>query len=145
MNTEANKAVAREFFDCFTASDIEGALRTMTDDATWWIPGKKDRSPTAGLYSKEKIGRLFHRMVGALEQGLQMTVKSCIAEGNFVALEVESRGDLKNGRLYRQEYHMLMEFRGGRIAVVREYLDTQHAYDVWVAPLAEQETMSGQQ
>ena len=34
----------------------------MTDDATWWIPGKKDRSPSAGLYPKEKIGRLFHRM-----------------------------------------------------------------------------------
>jgi len=64
-----------------------------------------------------------------------MKVKSCIAEGDSVALEVVSSGDLKNGRLFRQEYHMLMQFRDGKISAVREYLDTQHAYDVWVAPL----------
>ena len=138
MHTDDNKATTREFFAAFSAGDIEKVLGSMTDDATWWIPGKKERSPTAGLYSKEKIGRLFHRMLAALQGGLQMTVKSCIAEGSFVAAEVESSGDLKNGRRYRQEYHMLLEFRGGRIAAVREYLDTQHAYDVWVAAAGEQ-------
>ncbi len=123
MSVEANKAVAREFFRCFTASDLEGALNTLTPDATWMIPGKKDRLPTAGVYSREAIEAQFHRMLDALEDGLEMTVKSCIGEGDSVALEVESRGDLKNGRRYRQAYHML-----------REYLDTQHAYDVWIAP-----------
>ena len=137
MTVDANKALAHEFFARFTASDIEGALATMTDDATWWIPGKKDRSPSAGLYSKDKIGRLFVRMVGALESGLTMQVKSSIGEGEFVALEVESSGDLKNGRFYRQEYHMLMQFRDGKIAAVREYLDTQHAFDVWASPSTE--------
>jgi uncharacterized protein len=63
MSTEKNKAVAFEFFERFSASDIEGALDTMTGDATWWIPGKKERSPSAGLYPKDKIGRLFHRMI----------------------------------------------------------------------------------
>lgn len=142
MSTEANKATAHEFFARFTRGDIDGALWTMADDATWSIPGKKDRSPAAGLYSKEKIRRLFHRMVEALKDGLQMTVKSCVAEGDLVALEVESRGDLHNGRLYRQEYHVLIEFRDGRIAAVREYLDTHHAYDVWAAPLGAQESAS---
>jgi len=142
MNTDDNKTRTREFFAAFSAGDIERVLASMTDDATWWIPGKKERSQTAGLYSKEKIGRLFYRMLAALEGGLQMTAKSCIAEGNFVAVEVESSGDLKNGRLYRQQYHMLLEFRGGRIAAVREYLDTQHAYDVWVAAPGEQDNRS---
>jgi ketosteroid isomerase-like protein len=64
------------------------------------------------------------------------------SEGSSVALEVESRGDLVNGRLYRQQYHMLMEFRDGRIAAVREYLDTQHAHDVWIAPQGESEMRS---
>jgi uncharacterized protein len=135
MTVEQNKATARAFFEWFSANDIPGALATMTEDATWSIPGKKERNPTAGVYSKEKIGRLFMRMTAALKEGLQMSVKSCIGEGSSVALEVESSGDLINGRLYRQQYHMLMEFRDGRISAVREYLDTQHAYDVWVSPL----------
>lgn len=138
-----NKAIAYRFFERFSASDIEGALATMTDDATWWIPGKKERSPSAGLYAKDKIGRLFHRMVSALENGLSMTVLSCTAEDDRVALEVVSAGDLKNGRKYRQEYHMLMTFRDGQIASVREYLDTQHAHDIWATPLTEQETQLG--
>jgi uncharacterized protein len=139
MSTEANKAIAFTFFARFTANDIEGALASMAEDATWWIAGKKERSPSAGLYPKDKIGRLFNRMVNALESGLKMTVISSIAEGDHVALEVVSSGDLKNGRQYRQEYHMLLRFRDGKITSVREYLDTQHANDVWAAPLIERE------
>ena len=132
MSTERNKATAQRFFELFSASDIDGVLALMTDDATWRIPGKKELTPTAGIYSKERIGRLFRRMLDNLSTGLRMTVLSSIAEGDRVALEVTSSGDLKNGRLYRQEYHFIMEFRDGKICAVREYLDTQHAHDVWI-------------
>jgi uncharacterized protein len=78
-------------------------------------------------------------MVVAMKNGLEMKVTSCIAEGDRVALEVVSSGDLKNGREYRQEHHMLLKFRAGNILSVKEYLDTQHANDVWSAPLTENE------
>ena len=35
---------------------------------------------------------------------------------------------------------MLMQFRDGKTSSVREYLDTQHANDVWVVPITEQES-----
>jgi uncharacterized protein len=132
MDTDRNTATAQRFFELFSASDIDGVLALMTDDATWRIPGKQELTPTAGVYTKERIGRLFRRMIDNLSTGLQMTVLSSIAAGNRVALEVTSSGDLKNGRLYRQEYHFLMEFRDGKISAVREYLDTQHAHEVWI-------------
>jgi len=132
MSSDRNKATAQRFFDLFCASDIDGVLALMTDDATWRIPGKKELTPPAGVYTKERIGRLFSRMIENLSSGLRMTVLSCIAEADRVALEVISSGDLKNGRQYRQEYHFLMEFREGKISAVREYLDTQHAYEVWI-------------
>ena len=132
MDTDRNRATAQRFFELFSAGDIDGVLTLMTDDATWRIPGKKELTPTAGVYTKERIGRLFRRMLENLSSGLRMTVLSSIAEGNRVALEVVSSGDLKNGRQYRQEYHLLMEFREGKISAVREYLDTQHAHDVWI-------------
>jgi hypothetical protein len=133
VNTEHNRATAQRFFDLFSASDLDGVMALMTDDATWRIPGKKELTPTAGVYTKERIGRLFRRMLDNLTGGLRMTVLSSIAEGDRVALEVTSSGDLKNGRLYRQEYHFIMEFRDGKISAVREYLDTQHAHAVWIA------------
>lgn len=134
MSTEENKTVAAEFFARFTAGDIDGALATMSDDATWWIPGKPESTPSAGLYDKERIARLFHAMQGRLKEGLKMVVLSSIAEGDRVALEVESFGELTNGRSYRQEYHFLITLRDGKISAVREYLDTQHAYDIWIRP-----------
>jgi ketosteroid isomerase-like protein len=132
MSTERNKATAQRFFELFSASDIDGVLALMADDATWRIPGKKELTPTAGVYSKERIRRLFRRMIDNLTGGLRMSLVSAIAEGDRVAVEATSSGDLKNGRLYRQEYHFIMEFRDGKISAVREYLDTQHAHDVWI-------------
>ena len=133
---DSNKQIAVELFNRFTRSDIPGVLDMMTEDATWLIPGKPELSPSAGLYDKRKIGKLFNIMLGRLKSGLKMTVRSAIAEGDKVAIEVESEGDLTNGNLYRQRYHFLIIFRGGKISAVREYLDTQHAHAVWFGPAA---------
>jgi len=130
----SNKEVAAELFARLTKRDIPGVLALMTDDAVWRIAGKKELSSSAGDYGKERIGRLFNRMLSALENGLAMTVLSSIAEADAVAMEVESSGDLKNGRRYRQQYHFHIEFRDGKIARVHEYLDTQHAFEVWLRP-----------
>ena len=134
MTTEDNKRSAVELFARFSASDIPGVLDLMTDDVTWRVPGKPELSPVAGIYNKERLKRLFGRMLAQLEGGLQMTVLGLLAEGNDVAVEVESQGDLRNGRKYRQQYHFLITFRDGKIASVREYLDTHHAFDVWIRP-----------
>jgi len=66
-----------------------------------------------------------------LKNGLTLTVKSSLAEGDKVALEVESQGELHNGRIYNQEYHFLMTIGDGKITSVKEYLDTQHLFAVW--------------
>jgi len=134
MTIERNKQIAAELFTRFSASDIPGVLALMTEDVTWQIPGKPELSPAAGTYNKERIGKLFRRMLSQLESGLKMTVLSTVAEGDKVAVEVESSGDLKNGRKYRQQYHVAITLRDGKIASVREYLDTQHAFEVWMRP-----------
>jgi uncharacterized protein len=134
LTVDQNKATAREFFARFSASDIPGAMATMTDDATWRIPGKPELSPVAGLHEKDAITRLFHAMLNRLKNGLTITPTSMVGEGDRVAVEVVSQGDLTNGRFYRQEYHMILEFRDGKISAVREYLDTQHTHAVWFAP-----------
>lgn len=128
-----NKAVVHRLFERFSQRDWEGALALLTDDVSWRMPGKPERFPSAGVYDKARLRRLFQRMDERLETGLNMRVLSALAEGDQVAAEVESSGDLKNGRQYRQQYHFRIELRGGKICNVREYLDTQHSFDVWFA------------
>jgi ketosteroid isomerase-like protein len=134
MTLSDNKQIAAELFARFTASDIDGVLALMVDDVTWRLPGKPELSRAAGVYDKARLRGLFDRMIAALEDGLKMTVVGSIAEGDDVAVEVESFGELKNGRSYRQQYHFLITVRDGKIASVREYLDTHHAWDVWMKP-----------
>jgi ketosteroid isomerase-like protein len=131
MSLEQNKRIAADFFARFDANDAAGALALMADDVTWWIAGKPEANPSAGDHSKAQMAQMFERMGKALNGGLRMKVKSAIAEGDRVALEVESRGELKNGRVYAQQYHMLVTVRDGKIALVKEYLDTQHVKDIW--------------
>jgi len=131
MSTEANKQLARAFFDCFTANDVAGALATMAEDATWWIAGKPSQLPSAGPHSKAQMARMFQAMSAELKDGLKFTVKSVIAEGEQVAIELESYGELRNGRVYNNEYHTVMIMRGGKIKEVREYLDTLHVHATW--------------
>ena len=130
---EADKAVCTKLFERFSAGDIAGVMDLMSEDATWWLPGKPGALPVTGTRSKSQIERLFHAMQSQLDGPLQMTVKSAIAQGGQVAMEVESLGHLKNGRTYNQEYHFRMTVRDGKISAVREYLDTLHVQAVWFA------------
>lgn len=119
------------FYDHLSRSDIAGALALMTDDVVWHNAGKPELIRSAGDFDKTALGRLFQRMIDRLTSGLQLRVVASIAEGDRVAVEAESSGDLRSGRRYRQQYHSVFVFRGEAIAEVREYLDTLHAHDVW--------------
>jgi ketosteroid isomerase-like protein len=91
----------------------------LAADATWRIRGKPELNRAAGEYDKDRLRALFHRMLSQLDGGLRMTVLGTVVEGDRVAAEVESSGDLHNGRQYRQQYHFLFEFHDGKIARVR--------------------------
>ena len=131
MSLEENKRIARELFERFDAGDAAGALDTLADDATWWIAGKPEQQPAAGAHTKEQMAALLSNMMNQLSDGLRMTVKGVVAEGDRVAVEVESDGELRNGRRYSQQYHFVLTIRDGKIISVREYLDTQHVFATW--------------
>ena len=72
-------------------------------------------------------------MGDTIPNGLAITIKGLTAEGDRVAVEAESYGELVNGKVYNNEYHFMIEMSGGKISAVREYLDTIHAKEILVA------------
>ena len=130
MSLDTNKQLVRDFFACFGRKDVQGALDRMTADATWWIGGKPALFPLCGLKTKAEIGALLMSLVPGTRDGLTITPKGMVAEGDQVAVEAESYGVLGNGRTYNNEYHFLITLRDGRVAAVKEYLDTMHTADV---------------
>jgi uncharacterized protein len=49
------------------------------------------------------------------------------AQDDHVAVEVEVRGIAPSGELYNNTFHYLFIVREGKIARVKEYVDTYHA------------------
>ena len=133
MRIEQNRRVADELFSSLSIGDIPGVLDTLTDDVKWTIAGRREALPTAGTYTKQKIEKLMKAMHGQMEAPMTFTITGRVAEGTKMSIEAESVGHLTNGRTYNQSFHFLLEFRDGKICRVREYLDTQHAYNVWYA------------
>ena len=127
MSLEANKKLVAYFLAHFGRSDVAGAMALMADDGSWWIGGKPELFALCGTKSKAAMTELLNGLVPALKNGLRVTPKAMVAEGNFVAVEAESYGEfIANGRVYNNEYHFLFELRDGKVLRVKEYLDTQH-------------------
>lgn len=131
MDIEDNRRVALAFFERFDAGDVPGVLDLMADDICYWLAGKPGSNATAGERSKAEMADIFRRMEAAMTGRLRMAVKGCVAERDKVAVEAVSRGELRNGRVYEQEYHVLFTLRDGKIAAAREYMDTAHVDAVW--------------
>jgi uncharacterized protein len=129
---ELNKAIVAEFLDVFSTGDVPGILERLHDDATWWVSGKIEGF--AGTKSKEEMGKLLEGVVTVYKEGaLRITPIEMIAEGDRVAVEAEGYAELSNGRVYSPRSAFVFEIADGKIRSVREYLDTQHAHDIFFA------------
>ena len=129
--SEANKKVVLDFFEKFSSGEMEPTLAMMADSATWWVAGS---FPLSGTRDKQQFRELLNGIAEACTGPIKITPKALTAEGDRVAVEAESYVKLKNGRVYNNQYHFLVEVRGGKIASVREYLDTMHTNDIFCTP-----------
>jgi uncharacterized protein len=132
MGTETNKLVVLSFFENFSVGKVEEALALMADSATWWVAGKPDKFALAGTKTKTQFAELLKGIGAAMPKGLRVTPNGLTAEGDRVAVEAESYGEMASGKIYNNLYHFLFEVRDGKIQAVREYLDTMHAKEVLV-------------
>lgn len=124
MGNEANRRIVRDFLALFKNAAVADLLGAMSEDATWWIIGKPDLFPGAGTKSRADMERIWGNLFRVMQNGLEMTVIGIVAEGDKVAVEVQSHADLNDGRVYQNQYHMLFTIREGEIVEVKEYADT---------------------
>jgi ketosteroid isomerase-like protein len=132
-NLEGNKATVAKFLETFSAGDVAGLVAMMTEDATWWVSGRIDG--LSGTYPRDEFGPLVEGAKAAYKSGaLKIWPTGMVAEGDKVSVEAESKAELLNGRTYNNSYHFLMVLRDGKIASVKEYMDTLHARQIFFDP-----------
>ena len=122
-----NEGVVRNFFELLNAEDLEGVRALLTEDAAW-LPQARDM-PGAGEYrGRNVIVDDFLRPIrGMFAPGSPSNrILSMASNGSLVLVETHGTGHLQDGRSYDNRYAWAFELRDGRIAVLREYLDSYY-------------------
>lgn len=132
MSTEENKKILAGFFERFSAADATGALELLDDSVIWHVMGREGELPMSGEMDKEAIGALIVAVKEAIPTGMKLTPTGWTAEGNRVAVEMESYGEMANGKVYNNFYHFLATVSNGRITVLREYMDTHQVKQLFI-------------
>jgi uncharacterized protein len=131
--SEANKTVVKDFLAVFSTGNVPGIMACLDDSATWWVSGRLPG--LSGTYTKAQLGPLLEGAKALyVTKALRITPLDMIAEGNKVAVEAESYAELVDGRVYNNFYHFAIEVRDGKIARVKEYMDTDHANATFLLP-----------
>lgn len=130
MTREQTKRTILETLQAFGEgrwSEPEYILRNMAEDGEWWVAGTLALS---GTKTKAQMLEMLRATARMSSEGLKITPKSWVIDGDKVAVEAESVMHLRNGRKYNNQYHFAFEMRDGKILRVKEYMDTQHAGEI---------------
>ena len=127
MSAEDNKRVVFGFFESMNSGNGAAVMNALADSATWWVAGN---FPLSGTKTKAQFAELMGQLGSRIDGALRVTPSEVTAEGDRVAVEAESYGKMKNGKVYQNQYHFLFVVRDGKIQQVKEYLDTIHANEV---------------
>jgi ketosteroid isomerase-like protein len=122
------KQVVRRYLDALVAGDLEIVRDSFAQDAVWTIHGEL---PIAGPWrGRDRIVDDFLAAVGGAlyaPGSVEFEFPTLIGEGDTVVLEWRVRARTARGDEYSNVYCGLFVVRDGRIAEVREYLDTAYA------------------
>lgn len=111
----SNHDIARSFFTALSEGVLPDEL--FTADMKAW-------TTSSGLWAdKARFQYGITLLASIFNGGLAYTIDSLTAEGDRVAVEVQSRGTLINGETYQGRYVFMLHIRDGRIASVAEHND----------------------
>ena len=122
-----SEAVVRTFFELLNADNLE-ALRTLLTEDAAWLPQARDM-PGAGEYrGRDVIVDQFLKPIRALfaSGSPSNRILSMASNGDLVLVETHGTGHLSDGRPYDNRYAWAFEVRAGKVAVIREYLDSHY-------------------
>jgi ketosteroid isomerase-like protein len=126
-----NQEIVARFWDAFSRNDHEDALALLDDrEFTWWILGSPQKFCLAGARDKAAFRELLSGVSSNTRDGIRMNPSGWTTQGERVAMEAESHAQMSNGKAYNNLYHFLHIVRDGKIRMVKEYLDTQHATEI---------------
>lgn len=123
MSIEKNKQVVLDFYAAGARGDMDACFSLLADDISWTNIGTTKFS---GTYEGKQalVERLLGPLFGQLKTGISSEVESLIAEGDVVVAQTSGTAETLDGTPYNNSYCQVIRVKGGKIAAVKEYMDT---------------------
>jgi ketosteroid isomerase-like protein len=111
--------------DTYYAGDIEGALAGCTDDLAYFAPAPIDILPHMGQHDGKDEVRKVWQTIRSRYSDMRHEVRTIVAEDDAVAAHVRVfLTKRSNGRIVQFDNAMFFRLQGGRIAAIRQIIDT---------------------
>jgi len=123
MGIVENKQLVIDFYEAGARGDMDRCFALLADDVTWTNIGSTRFSGTftgRQALAEGLLGPLF----GQLKAGIATRIDRLTAEDDIVVAQTTGSAETKDGVAYNNTYCQVMRIRDGRIAEVREYMDT---------------------
>lgn len=121
----ASEQLIRDFFIALSSGDLDHVATYCTEDLEW-EPMVRD-IPGAGKWTgRDKVfGEFIGPVRGAFRAGdPKVEVAHIAISGDFAMAETRATGERADGKPYDNRYAWAFELRDGRIACIREYMDS---------------------
>jgi len=123
MGIAENKQVVLDFYEAGARGDMDACFALLADNVTWTNIGSTKFS---GAYigkqaiAEDLLGPLFSQ----LKAGISSQIERLTAEGDIVVAQTSGTAETMDGTPYNNTYCQVIRIRDGRIADVKEYMDT---------------------
>lgn len=126
----SSKEIVQDAWRAFASRDPQRIAAVFTEEAQWLAPpGNATALALQGshhMVGREAIVRFLTEDFPKLfVRDVSIEFEGWFAEGDVVIVQERMRATLANGRAYDNDYCFVFTVADGRVAFVREYMDTQ--------------------
>ena len=124
MSTQENVQVVKNFFAAIGRGDREGLLALVAEDIAWIIPGED--WPLAGTHRGHAgVADVLQKASDAVETTFPAPPEF-VAQGDRVLVVGVATGKIKaTNKPFKDEWVFDITLRDGKVAHIKEYIDTQ--------------------
>ena len=123
MGIAENKQVVLDFYAAGARGDMDACFALLADDVTWTNIGSTQFSGTF-TGKQALVEQLLGPLMGQLKAGIASEIERLTAEGDIVIAQTTGSAETLDGRPYNNSYCQVVRIRDGKIAEVKEYMDT---------------------
>ena len=125
----ANERVALQWFERLSAGDFDALRAMLHPEATWTLQVSGVQGAGSAYKGTKAIidDFLMPVRLGLFEAGdPKMLIDNVLSKGSLVCVECRGVGRMKSGREYRSLYCWFVDIKDGKVAAIREYMDSYY-------------------